>query len=298
MKTLLTGATGLLGKAIWEALKDEYDIVPVSLSGRDNTLSCDLTREQEVARVIDEYHPSLVIHSAALTDVDLCEREPKLAHEVNTIATRNLTWYSSQIHSAFIYISTDYVFDGEKKSPYGEEDAPQPVNVYGISKLGGENFVSYFMEEYFIFRTSLLFGRYKDNFVTSCIEDLKSGKKIIVARDQVFSPTYVDDFAYALKEFLRKVRALPQKGEPRYGIYHVVNQGECSRYELAIEIAKILDLNTDLITGLSLAQIPKDADRPLFSALSCEKFQKFTGITLRSWKEALREFISQFIKKR
>jgi dTDP-4-dehydrorhamnose reductase len=298
MKTILTGATGLLGEAIWGTLKNEYDIVPVSLSGRNNTVRCDLTQEQEVARLIDEYHPSLVIHTAALTDVDLCEREPKLAHEANTIATRNLTWYSSQIHSAFIYISTDYVFDGEKKSPYGEEDIPQPINVYGISKLGGENFVSYFMEEYFIFRTSFLFGKYKDNFVTRCIKDLKSGKEITAACDQMISPTYVDDFAYALKEFLKKVRALPQKGEARYGIYHLVNQGGCSRYELAIEIAKILDFDTDLITGLNLAQIPKDADRPLFSVLSCEKFQKFTGITLRNWKEALREFISQFIKKR
>jgi len=297
MKTLLTGATGLLGQAIWKVFKDEYEIVPVSLSGGKDTIRCDLVQEEEVARLIDKYHPSLVIHTAAITDVDLCEREPAFAHQVNTIATRNLTWYSSQIHSAFIYISTDYVFDGEKRSLYVEEDCPQPVNVYGISKLGGENYVSYFMEEYFIFRTSFLFGRYKQNFVTSCVERLISGEELVVAHDQIITPTYVDDFAQALKEFLKKVRTLPQRGETVYGIYHLVNQGKCSRYELVVEIARILGVDKDVITGVNLDQISKDAERPLFSALSPHKFQKFTGFIIRDWKEALKEFLSQYAKK-
>lgn len=295
MKILLTGATGLLGQAIWKFLKDEYEIIPISLSGRNNTISCDLRDENQVAELINNYHPELIIHTAAVTDVDLCEREPKLAHDVNTIATRNLTWYSSRIHSAFIYVSSDYVFDGEKTTPYVEDDEPQPINVYGISKLGGEKYVSYFMEEYFIFRTSLLFGEYRENFITRCVQKLAKKEKVIVAKDQIISPTYVDDFAQALRAFLKKAR-IPQN-ELRYGIYHLVNRGKCSRYELAVEVARILNCDTNLVVGVSLDQIPKDAERPLFSALSCDKFQEFTEIVMPDWKQALNKFLSRITKK-
>ena len=284
-----------MGQALWNSLDDEYEIIPVSLSGRNNTISCDLRDEKQVAELINHYHPELIIHSAAITDVDLCEREPKLAHDVNTIATRNLTWYASKIHSAFIYISTDYVFDGEKDTPYIEEDEPYPLNVYGISKLGGERYVSYFMEEYFIFRTSLLFGKYRDNVITRCIPKFATKEKIIVANDQIVSPTYVDDFCWALKTFLKKVR-MPQTGS-KYGIYHLVNQGKCSRYELVMEVARILNYDTSSVVGVSLNQIPKDAERPLFSALNCDKFQKFTDVTMPDWKQALNKFFSQYTKK-
>ncbi len=296
MKVLLTGATGLLGQALWKFLDEEYEIIPVSLSGRNNTISCDLRDENQVAELINRYYPELIIHSAAITDVDLCEREPKLAHDVNTIATRNLTWYGSRIHSAFIYISTDYVFDGEKNTPYIEEDEPQPINVYGISKLGGERYVTYFMEEYFIFRTSFLFGEYKDNFITRCIQKLAAKEKIIVANNQIISPTFVDDFAWALKTFLKKVRTA--QSDSIYGIYHLVNQGNCSRYELAMEVARILNYDTNLVVGVSLNQISKDAERPLFSALNCDKFQKFTHVTIPDWKQALNKFLSRYTTKK
>ncbi len=295
MKVLLTGATGLLGQAIWKFLDEEYEIIPVSLSGKNNTISCDLRDENQVAELINHYRPELIIHSAAITDVDFCEREPKLAHDVNTIGTRNLSWYGSKIHSAFIYISTDYVFDGEKNLPYTEEDEPQPINVYGISKLGGERYVSYFMEEYFIFRTSFLFGEYKDNFITMCIQKLAAKEKVTVANDQIISPTYVDDFAWALKTFLKKVR-IPQT-DSIYGIYHLVNQGNCSRYDLAMEVARILNYDTNSVVGVSLNQIPQDAKRPLFSALNCDKFQKFTCLPMPAWEQALNKFLFQYVKK-
>lgn len=291
MRILLTGATGLLGRSIWEELKDSYQILPTSLSGRDGTIKCDLRDEESVSKVLNDFHPDLIIHTAAVTDVDLCEEDPKFAHEVNTIGTRNIVWYASQLHSAFIYISTDYVFDGEKRSPYEEDDDPCPINVYGVSKLGGEKYVSYFMEEYFILRTSLLYGPDKGNFVQFVAERLKEGKEVLAAVDQIVSPTYTKDFAKALKGFLKEIVKIPQD-YPHYGIYHIVNEGKCTRLELVQEIARILDADRKLIKAVRLDEIRGKARRPNYCALSCKRFEEFTGYRMRDWKQALSGYLS------
>jgi dTDP-4-dehydrorhamnose reductase len=149
------------------------------------------------------------------------------------------------------------------------------------------------MEEYFILRTSLLYGANRNNPVKALLEGLQQGKEVLAASDQVISPTYVVDFARALKEFLSQVRKKERKEIP-YGIYHLANSGACSRYQFASKVAELSGFDSKQVKKVLLEEIPKVARRPKFSALSSEKFEQFASFEMRSWQSALEDYLSNF----
>lgn len=294
MRIILTAATGLPGKYIWKELEQDYEIIPFSLKQEDKTVQCDLGNEEDVSDALEKYRPDLILHTEEINDIDYCERKPEVAHKINTIMTRNLLWYATRVNSAFLYLSTNYVFEGSKASPYVEEDSTKPLNIYGISKLGGEKYVSYLNTRYFILRTGLVYGSAGANFVQSILEKLRSNNKVEVPLDEATSFISGADLAQALKVFLKKVL----KENSAYGIYHLANSGVLTKYQLALEIAKYLGFDSNLIQGFKSGGSFSKTSYPLYSGLSSQKFQDLTGFELRDWKTALEEFLSNYEVKR
>ncbi|HDN94951.1 MAG TPA: dTDP-4-dehydrorhamnose reductase, partial [Nitrospirae bacterium] len=220
MKIALTGSDGMLGHDIQKVFTD-VELINFTLHDFDIT---DLDR---TLSAIKEARPDYLIHPAAYTDVDGCEKDPETAYQVNAIGAKNVATACEEIGCPVLYISTDYVFDGTKEEPYIESDAPNPLNEYGLSKLKGERFVSSLTDSFYIVRTSWLYGKNGRNFVEIISRLLPEKDEIRVVNDQTGSPTYTYDLALKLRELIGK----------GYGTYHITNSSKCSWYEFALEIA-------------------------------------------------------------
>lgn len=228
----------------------------------------------------------VVINCAGYTNVDSCEENPEEAFMVNAIGARNVALVCKERQMVNVYISTDFVFDGRKDKPYHEDDIPNPVNVYGLSKYAGEMFTSNYCNRFYIIRTASLYGergaRGKGgNFVDWMIEKANNNEVIKVVNDIVMSPTYTKDVAEMIKKIVEK--KLP------YGVYHVVNQGYCSWFEFAKKIFEFLDIDVDLIP-IKFDELRRKAMRPKFSALESKKLSKL-GLKMRSWEDALKDYL-------
>lgn len=224
--------------------------------------------------------PDFLIHAAAYTDVDGNELNPEKAYLVNGVGTRNVAIACEQTGCPILYVSTDYVFDGNKKSPYNEWDAPNPINSYGLSKLIGERFVTSLTNRFFVVRTSWLYGGNGKNFVDTIVKLLSKKKGLKVVDDQVGSPTYAYDLALKLRE-------LTGKG---YGVYHLTNSSKCSWYEFAAEIARLKGIKAK-ISPITSAEFNRPAQRPAFSVLK-NNMLKLEGVKkLRPWKKALKDYL-------
>lgn len=277
MRVLITGSTGQLGKAAAEVFfKENIDVYPIPHS------RLDISNREEVRKMLTAYLPDIVINCAAFTDVDGCEKEPERAYRVNAIGPKNLTVISEKLNIFLIHISTDYVFDGKKDSPYIEFDTPNPVNIYGKSKLEGENFVKAFSKHYAIVRTSWLYGD-GNNFVTKIIEKARITKEIQVVEDQFGSPSYTYDVAKAILSIARN---------NAYGIYHTANTGVTSRYEEARFILKYLSFNADVIP-VKTEEYILPAVRPGYTPLENYLLKLEDIYNMRSWQEAMEEFLKK-----
>lgn len=208
--------------------------------------------------------------------------------QVNAIGALNVARIANEIDSINVYISTDYVFDGTKGKPYTEEDTPNPINVYGVSKYAGEIFTRNYSPKHYVIRVSSLFGvagasGKGGNFVETMIRLAKERKEINVVNDIVMSPTYTKDATVAIKKILEK--SLP------YGVYHVTNDVFCTWYEFAKAIFEIIGIEANL-NPITSNEFPTTAMRPKFSALSIKKLKTF-GIIMRPWREALKEYLQE-----
>ncbi|AKL95217.1 dTDP-4-dehydrorhamnose reductase RfbD [Clostridium aceticum] len=270
MTICILGGTGQLGHELMKVMKDKK---VVSL-GKKNL---DITKLDEVYKTLKAIRPDVVIHAAAFTDVDQCEDKPELAFKVNTQGTKNVSIVAGNLGSKLIYVSTDYVFDGKKGSPYNETDLPNPINIYGMSKYEGEIEVQKNLEEYFIVRTAWLYGHQGKNFVKTILSLTSSNTLLKVVDDQIGSPTYALDLAEALKKLLVT---------EDYGIYHFINEGNCTWCDFAKEIIKIKGIAAKLNPTTS-TEIQRKAKRPQNSTLSNN-----SSIKLRLWQEALKEYLS------
>lgn len=277
MKIILTGAKGMLASDIQEVLSQREELIPLSKE------ELDVTDSERVLNVITDLKPDVVIHCAAFTNVDQCELEPDKAYLVNTIGTWAIASACAKIDALLVYISTDYVFDGRKNSPYIEIDEPNPLNIYGKSKLGGEKMVTSLLRRFFIVRTAALYGSKGKNFVTTILNKAKEGKPLGVVADQIVSPTYTYDLARAIHSLL---------ASPFYGIYHIVNQGEVSWYDFAKEILRLSGIDTQ-INPISSSEWPSPAKRPPYSALCSIAWNNFRLPPMRDWQDALSEFLVQ-----
>ena len=252
----------------------------------DARAQLDITDQAAVEKTIADDSPEVVIHAASITDLDLCERNPELAYNVNAAATGFLADACRKQGSFLIYVSTDYVFDGERGN-YGEHDQGNPVNVYGRSKLLGEEEVAKKAGRFCIARTSVVFGwgrKYRPNFATWVYEKLRVGEKINVVTDQYATPTLSSDLA----------RMLVEVAEQRMnGTYHLSGSTRINRYEFAVLLARKFGLNEKLLTPVKADALSWIAKRPFDSSLNVAKAQEALHNKPSTFNEALDEFAAE-----
>ncbi|USB34023.1 dTDP-4-dehydrorhamnose reductase [Paenibacillus sp. YPG26] len=275
---LVTGAEGQLGRELLEVLGSlGYEVHGLGHQ------ELDITDIEQCYHVLQRLKPGVVIHAAAYTNVDRAESEQDKAYEINAYGTRNIAAAAESIQAKLIYISTDYVFGGGAgQEPYDEFHPTHPINVYGQSKLQGEEFVRQLHSRFFIVRTSWVYGHHGSNFVKTMLNLASSQERISVVDDQIGCPTYTRDLALKLEEL-----ASSQK----YGTYHISGAGSCSWYELACSIMDLAGLKTAVIP-VSTREFPRPAPRPAYSVLM-QKALRLNGFSgLRDWREALAEYVN------
>lgn len=278
MRVLVTGANGQLGFDVLKELQKQ-NIECYGATRKD----FDLVDFEATEKFIINYTPDVVIHCAAYTSVDKAEDEQGLCYLVNASATENIAEVCNKINAKMLYISTDYVFDGTKDGFYEIDDTPNPINIYGKTKLLGEQAVQKILDKYFIVRISWVFGEHGNNFVKTMLRIGKERKEINVVADQYGSPTYTVDLAPLLVEIIKT---------DKYGIYHATNEGVCTWAEFAEDIFKIAKLDVK-VNHISSALYPTRAKRPVNSRLSknCLKINGFK--VLENWKFGLESYIKK-----
>jgi dTDP-4-dehydrorhamnose reductase len=278
VRILVTGAAGLVGGGVVRLAARKHEVL-----GCDQP-RLDVRNPDEVSRVFQEFRPEAVLHCAAYTDVDGAERAPEKAREVNVSGARVVAERAREVGALVLYVSTDYVFDGDATAPYREEDPPRPLSSYGKSKLEGERAVAETCpESHVILRTGWLYGPGK-GFVDWARERLRRGEELPLVEDQTGSPTSAEEFAAAMLTLV--------EGEHR-GLFHFVNPGEASWLTLGKAIADELALSPRGIRAIGAAELDRPAPRPRYSALSVERFERSTGRTVTGWREALRQYLCQ-----
>lgn len=290
LRIVLTGASGMLGGDLWFALQNAGQEVyavgrhlPAFIE-KKYWHNLDLTDAEQTYQTITQINPDVVVHSAAYSDVDGAESNPEEAFRNNALATRNLAVACQRFDTVILYISTDYVFSGDKGGPYYEYDQPAPLSIYGKSKLWGEEFVQSLLSRFYIVRTAWLFGKFRTSFIDKVIIALNSGQEIKAVTDMVGSPTFTRDLAQSIVFLL---------SEPLYGIYHLTNAGYTSRAELTEYIAELLgkSLKTIRLIRCRQADLGLPARRPNFSALANYHWQLNGFPPLREWEAAIKEYI-------
>jgi dTDP-4-dehydrorhamnose reductase len=280
----LIGNKGCLGSAI----EKEFKKIPIDYFASDQEL--DITNINSVRRILKELSPEWVVNCSAYTLVDKAEADSLQAYAVNAYGVDNLAVVAAESKKTkILHFSTDYVFDGKKGSAYKEADRPAPLSVYGESKLLGENLLRKRLKNrYVIIRTSWLYGLQGNNFVKKIISSLGKDQELRVVNDQWGAPTYANDLALAAVNLVKK--------NPTYGVYHFTNRGKATWYDFALEIYDRLAQAGRIKKGVVIKPIPSSelkspATRPRFSLLSSEKIKKILDIDIRTWQEALEEYL-------
>jgi dTDP-4-dehydrorhamnose reductase len=287
MKILLIGKNGQLGWELHRALYPLGDITGVDYP------EIDLSKSMDTTSMILKNNPDIVINAAAYTDVDKAESDTESANLINALAPGIIAEVCHQTHSVFVHYSTDYVFNGEKGSPYIESDVPDPINAYGASKLAGEQAIIGVGGTYLILRTSWVYSLRKGGFVNKVIEWSQKQTTLRIVDDQIGSPTWSRMLAQITTLLLSNFREDPyaQLGQ-HAGIYHLAGDGCVSRYEWAKAILEDTSEPPGLaVKNLEPAQssdFPTPARRPYYSGLDCNKFNEKFNLHLPPWRETLR----------
>lgn len=277
MKILITGANGMLAKAVKEELK-ENELVCTDVE------ELDITNEIAVNDFVTNIKPNFIINCAAYTAVDRAEEQPELAYKINAIGPKNLAIAAKNNNAVLIHISTDYVFGGDKpiNEDYSEEDEKNPQAVYGTTKLEGENFIKQNCDKYYIFRTAWLYGE-GNNFVRTMINLAKDREEVSVVNDQHGSPTYAVDLAKIIHQAIEK--NIP------YGIYNSTNIGYTTWYDFTKLIYKIENINCN-VKPVTSEEFPRAAKRPKNSQMSKDKLLEL-GINIPTYEDALQRYLKK-----
>jgi dTDP-4-dehydrorhamnose reductase len=274
VKIFITGHRGQLGLALKSALKGH------KLFGGDLP-DWDMTDPDQVKRAFAESMPDVVVHCAALTDVDYCAQHPDEAVRVNGVGTYNLAVTCREIGASLVAISTNEVFDGKSNRPYQEYDHRSPVNPYGYSKFVAEQVVERYAPHYMIVRTAWLYAPGGVNFIHKILDRARSGQPLKVVTDEVGSPTYAVDLADAVAKLI-------EVGKP--GIYHMVNDGACSRYEFAQEILRQSGIDVG-IAPITSDAFDRPSSPPAYAPLQ-NVFGAALGVSMRPWQDALAAYLA------
>jgi dTDP-4-dehydrorhamnose reductase len=280
MKIVVVGSSGQFGTDLMKVLGHEHETIGLTHKEIEVT-------DYNSCQIVKEHRPDIIINTAAFHKTDQCEEEPMKTFAVNAIGARNIAALSREVEATTIFISTDYVFNGSKKEPYTEDDVPNPINTYGISKLAGE-FYTKQNPKHYVIRVASLFGvagasGKGGNFIETMIVKAKKNEPISVVDDMWMSPTYTKDAANAIKKIIEL--------KVPYGIYHATNSGYCTWFQFAKEIFRMTGLNPNL-TPIKTQQLQMKAKRPQFSALKSTKLPTY-GIKMRDWTEALRDYLTE-----
>ena len=269
---LVVGSKGMLGQelmALWGSAARGVDVEDI-----------DITDMCSVQRVLVTLKPRIVVNAAAYTDVDGCQTDTELALQVNGEGVAHLAMISKEIGAKLVQVSTDYVFDGGKGSPYQEDDAPAPLSIYGESKLAGE-LNAQFNPDFLVVRTQWLYGHGGKNFVETMLRLAGERSELAVVDDQIGSPTWTRDLALAIKALIDK---------DCRGFYHAANSGFVSWNGFAKEIFSLSGLAVT-VNPMSTKELGRPAPRPLYSTLDCSKLAADTGFIPESWQEALKRYL-------
>lgn len=281
-RILVIGAKGMLGRDLVEVLRSS--LRSDELFGWDID-EIDITEENETATKIESLQPKMVINVAAYTDVDGCELHEEKAFAINAEGMRHVALGAKRCGAKAVYLSTDYIFDGKKGKPYLEDDPPHPMNVYGRSKLKGEQYVQELVKDALVVRTQWLYGKYGNNFVASILRQAREKEVLSVVNDQIGSPTYTVDLSKAISLLIQR--------EAR-GIFHVANSNLCTWYDYAQRILTLSGIKGVKVLPISSKELNRPAPRPSYSALDTQKLKREAGMTLRPWFEALEDYLSTY----
>lgn len=278
MKVFITGGKGLVGSFLSSAFMDRGD--EVYSPGREEF---DITNRDMVINAVKLVKPDILIHCAAFTDVDGCTLNPKKAYLVNAIGTQNVVEGCSSVNCRMVYLSTDFVFDGRKGLPYSEVDTPNPLSVYGQTKLFGEYYVSHLLGNFLILRVSRVFGEKGRNFASLLPELMKKEKKIVLTNNLINSPTYVVDLVEAVIFLIKK---------DVFGIVNVCNKGECSWYEYALKVKEFLKVKDVELIPVEFENFNnKRAERPRYSVLDTSLLESL-GFLMPHWETSLKTYLA------
>lgn len=274
MKILIVGSNGQLGKELTRQFESKYELLLYDIP------SIDITNYQAVESLISDTKPTVVINAAAYTNVEKAEDEEDDAYRVNALGAHNLALACKKSRAKLVHISTDYVFDGTATMPYHEFDSPNPLSVYGKSKFWGEKLVEQVSGEYFILRTSWLYGD-GPNFVRTMLKLAEQRDYLTVVADQYGTPTYTKDLVWVIDRLIQT---------EFYGLYHASNQGSCTWWDFARKIFELADKSVK-VEPVSTAEYPQKAKRPKKSIMA-NKLLNLRGLdVMRTWEEALQDYI-------
>ncbi len=279
MKIILIGADGQLGTDLQKIIPSK-ELIPLTIA------DIDVTDNAQVERVILKYKPDAIINTAAFHRVDDCENQDEMALKVNGIGVKNLCLACKKDNVTLCHISTDYVFDGTKRTPYVEGDLPRPGTAYGISKLVGEYYIQYLLKNYLIIRSSGLFGvagcqaTNRRNFIEMMLHLAKEKGKVRVVTDQIVSPTYTMDLARKIYQLLIL---------KKFGLFHITNNGQCSWYDFAEKIFELTKTKVKL-EKTTTSEFEAKAQRPAYSVLDNFNLRQQNLDDLQTWDQALKAY--------
>lgn len=274
MRVLITGHTGQLGQALLRLRPDAVGVSPPELELSDPT---------SIANVVQAFQPQMIIHCAAWTNVDEAAKQPEQAYRINALGTHHLALAAAKLGATLVYLSTNEVFDGAKTTPYFEYDQPNPINAYGFSKWAGEKVVQQSLQSFFIIRVSWLTGRGGRNFAHRIQQLADERGALKVVADEIACPTFVEDLAPAIWRLI---------DTRHFGVYHLVNEGHCSRLDFARHILDATDRSKIPVESITRAQFNRASTPPKFTPLANVAAANL-GITLPAWQDSLQVFLRE-----
>lgn len=277
MVVLVTGGNGQLGQAL-QSVASKYPVLELHLA---SSAQADITNPESLDAIFDKIKPQFCINAAAYTAVDKAESEPDKAYEINVTGAENLAKACHKFGTTLLQVSTDFVFDGQQKTPYQETDATNPQGVYGLTKLQGEQAIAAVFDQYYIIRTSWLYSKFGHNFMKTMLRVATERPSLNVVNDQIGTPTEATTLADALLQMI-------QSSKHEHGIYHYSNEGVASWYDFAKEIFAVNNVKVEL-NAIPTAAYPTPAKRPEYSVLDKTKIKTIFGIQIPDWKEALKQ---------